>query len=131
MFPPRPTDTECLENNGGTYKSTTGAVFDVFCYKGWGGNDIHLNFTTEYFSCINGCALWNTHSTNQCVGVTYGPGQYGPDGEGGGSQCYYKWVMPGSVGYSPAGDAARLKLEGYSPIPTVRNASIELTDCGS
>lgn len=63
---------------------------------------------------MNGCATWNTNATMLCVGVSWLGGTFGPYGEAGGSQCYYKWEMwdPGSQ--SSGADSARLRDVGPS-----------------
>lgn len=94
--PPQPTNMECLEIQGTTYTSITGTKVDAICGTNWYGNDLHLTFTLDFLSCINGCAEWNSNNTEKCIGVAWVSGNYGPDGLSGGCQCYYKWDMPGT-----------------------------------
>jgi hypothetical protein len=55
---------------------------------------MHLNFTIDFLSCINGCAEWNTNSEYTCFGVVWESGNYGPKGVEGGCQCFYMWGIP-------------------------------------
>jgi hypothetical protein len=111
---PRPSDAECISSSGGSYQSTTGAKFDMICGVNFNFNDIFLNYTLDYRSCIDGCAVWNTNSTEVCVGIGYAPGNYGPSGVQGGSQCFYKWQMPGLGTYTPGIDSARLQIDAQT-----------------
>ena len=94
-----PPDTECTSRNGDVYESTTGAQFDIYCTTTFSYNDLYINYTIDFLSCIDGCATWNAVPGNTpCVGVSYAPGNYGPDISQ--SQCYYKWALANEQSYS-------------------------------
>ena len=107
---PQPTATECASKNATGY--VIGAdKFDLFCDINWAGYDMYLNFTRDFFSCMDGCVRWNENATEVCVGVAYSPQNYGPRGLAGGTQCFYKWTMPNGQEASFVGlDNARLNL---------------------
>ena len=59
---------------------------------------------------MNGCVTWNTNATAPCVGVSYLGGIYGPSGQAGGSQCFYKWRMLGSASGDILSESAQLQV---------------------
>jgi hypothetical protein len=71
---------------------------------------LYLNHTLDFQGCMNGCAMWNTNSTVPCVGVSYIGGIFGPKGDAGGSQCFYKWRMIGLGSGDVLSDSARLQV---------------------
>jgi hypothetical protein len=110
--------SECLASNNTGYFATTGVEFDVFCGVNFIGLDFYLSFQSDFYSCINSCADWNTNTTNSeaCVGVSYNGGVYGPQGQAGGSQCFFKFSMPGLGIQDPVPDCARLKQRVNSTV---------------
>jgi hypothetical protein len=120
--PPEPTNTECLEIQGTTYTATTGTKVDAICGTNWSGNDLYLTFTLDFFSCIDGCAGWNSNNTEKCIGVAWVSGHYGPDGLSGGCQCYYKWDMPGAgAPYNIVSSAKLINVTQNSPVESKLN----------
>jgi len=62
------------------------------------------------------CVRWNTNNVNQCVGVFWDYGQYGPLGVEGGSECFYTWDMVNGNSSASGTDSARLQT---AALPTV------------
>ena len=117
--------SECLANNETGFRATSGAEFDVFCGINFIGLDFYLSYPSDFYSCINSCADWNTNSTNAetCVGVSWNGGVYGPEGQAGGSQCFFKFSMPGIGIQDPVPDSARLKQVLNSTVPMFLNSA--------
>jgi hypothetical protein len=115
LVPPQPTNVPC--NNGSTVLSTTGSKFDLACGVEWFEDTLFLNYTIDLESCVNACSVWNMNSTVFCVGVTWYQGTFGPGGERGGSQCYYKWVMQNPGVLEPGAISARLQDVGTTVNP--------------
>jgi len=80
---------------------------------------MYLNFTSDFFSCMDACVNWNANATEVCVGVAYSTQNYGPRGTAGGTQCWYKWTMPDGEQAPFVGlDNARLNITASGPIVT-------------
>jgi hypothetical protein len=78
---------------GATVFAVGNATFDILCDTSWSYDDLYLNYTVDFATCIIGCAMWNTQMAGKCAGVSWQYGIYGPLGEAGGSICYYLWVF--------------------------------------
>src|SRR5277367_2788877 len=89
------TDEECRSHNATGYDIGQDK-FDLFCDVTWApGYDLYLNFTTDFFSCIDACVNWNSNaSAVPCAGVGFSTENYGPRGLAEGTQCWYRWSMP-------------------------------------
>src|SRR5271154_2311601 len=77
----------CKSLNGATTFNAGGAVFDIFCGMTWAYYDsLFVSYTPNFQTCMENCVRWNTNNGNQCVGVFWIYGQYGPLGVEGGSE---------------------------------------------
>jgi hypothetical protein len=65
----------------------------------------------------------NLNNTVYCVGITWLRGTFGPEGEAGGSQCYYKWEIQGLGSIDSGADSAQMQVAGI----TVNSAKKFLT----
>ena len=108
LSPPQPTDTQC--QNGSTYSSPIGRKFSLVCGVNWWPDSLFLNYTTDFDTCLNGCAEWNMNNTESCVGVSFIEGIFGPRGEAGGSQCFYKWRILWSGSLDTLSDSAQVQV---------------------
>jgi hypothetical protein len=79
--------------------------------------DLHFSLASDFVSCINGCAEWNTNSSlPQCIGISFALGIYGPAGQGKGSWCMYRWVISQeNLEYEKGWSVALLQLEISQP----------------
>jgi hypothetical protein len=105
----------CQEINSTTY-TTDGATFNILCDTSYSGlswtSILYINYTTDFVSCLGGCAEWNTKMSQKCLGVTLAYDQYGPHG---GSECYFFWELEESA----AGvqyDSGQLQISGEPPV---------------
>jgi len=107
-------DQECTSLNG-SYNSN-GTVFNVFCNTSWQYYDsLHISFTLDFSTCINGCEIWNIDQTqNECVGAQWKNDVYGPAG---GKLCTYLWTMPNGNQF-PANDTDTVQLRNGSRVIT-------------
>src|SRR5438105_2961997 len=114
---PNPTgNTNCAPLNRTTYQSSTGATYDIYCTSslnsgevGVLSGDLFFTYAPDFFSCLNGCAIWNTNaSLPQCGGVSFDAQVYGPGGSTGGGWCIYRWAVHGPF-YAEGWDSAQLK----------------------
>lgn len=116
----------CL--NDSKYESFTGIKFEFNCNTDWPGalspNDLFLNYTHDFISCVNSCAIWNQNPIlvkgGRCLGIAWADGNFGPLGEAGGSQCYLKWTLQGPGKYSTYIHSARLMDEVPIVSPTCK-----------
>jgi len=110
----QPTPTECASQNATGYV-TTGGKFDLFCDTNWAGNDLYIDFVSDFDGCMDLCGQWNENVADTCVGVAFSTENYGPGGLAGGTQCWFKWSMPDGQSAPFAGlDNARLEVTATS-----------------
>ena len=108
----------CTALNQTTY-STNGVTFDILCNLYWGHEDtLKIEFTPTFTACIDQCASWNNANVDQCVGVDWSFGYYGPGGVAEGSLCRYLWTMADAGLPQDGEDVARLQTQ-FLPVPSV------------
>lgn len=106
----------CATLNRTAY-STGGLTFDIICNMYWGHeNTLYITYIPAFTSCIDGCASWN--GGDQCVGIDWTYGTYGPEGVAGGSLCRYLWTMADAGMPQDTDDAARLQVQ-FLQFPSV------------
>jgi hypothetical protein len=115
---PNLADSECVPYNLTTYESTTGDQFYIFCDGVFQSSaDLYFTIASDFYTCIDGCALWNKNASVPCVGVSFDLGVYGPEGEGKGSWCMYRWgVSEDSFNYVKGWSTAQLIVNGNSSV---------------
>lgn len=129
-------DPVCLPHNQTVYTSPIGAQFFIFCEGVFPVTvddaqfgDLYFTIVPDFLTCVNGCAEWNQNtSLPQCLGISFALGVYGPEGEGKGSWCMYRWnIGEGNFVYTQGWSVARLQT--YSNISsTVRKRLIIFAD---
>ena len=82
----------------------------------WWSDSLYLDHTVNFDACMNGCAEWNLNNNVSCIGVSYIGGIFGPAGEAGGSQCFYKWRMLGPASLDVLSDSAQLRFDTVNPL---------------
>ena len=85
----------CASLNGTETYTSNGVTFNLVCNTRWDSwwDYLHMTYTPDFASCMDGCAMWNTQNTQKCVGVHWLGAIYGPAGLSGGRQCYYFWEI--------------------------------------
>lgn len=110
---PRKRGVGCSQINAISYGSYQlgDSTFTILCDTNWHAVYIlQLSFTADFVSCMNACLEWNMVQSDECVGVTWAAGSYGPAGPAGGSVCVFRWTMPGTGSYQLIGsDSAQLQ----------------------
>lgn len=104
---------ECTAIKGNTYESG-GVTFALRCQTNFAGYDLHIGYS-NFSSCMDGCAAWNTQNVEKCLGVAWLSTTFGPEGTAGGGECLFKWEMFGTGTPDDTTDCAVLQTIKVNP----------------
>src|SRR2546423_2307444 len=117
----RSTASSCTGLNSSTYKTDSGATFDVLCSTGSSYEGVlEVLYMSAFTDCVTSCATYE--STSPCIGIQYEPSVAGPNGL---SLCYLLWNMTGAGNGSDIVDSARLQT---SALVCVSSCAVNLSN---